>query len=255
MPSAFPGINPHLEQEDVWHDFHERFIPAAAEALLPQVLPDYIVKIDQHAYIHELPASERRFVGRPDIAIGNQRGASAEGDLATTVADAPVYGQIPLAVDVEKQSYLEIRDRFSRELVTVIELLSPSNKAADREQYLGKREQFLRSSVHFIELDLLRGGLRLPVEGLPGCDYYAMVSRATERPRVGLWPIQLSDSLPPIPVPLRHGHVDATLDLQQILNRVFDAAGYQFYVYANGPQPPLSPEQTEWSRSFISRSL
>ena len=26
MPSPFPGMNPYLEQDDAWHDFHERFI-------------------------------------------------------------------------------------------------------------------------------------------------------------------------------------------------------------------------------------
>ena len=23
MPSPFPGMNPYLEQDDVWHDFHK----------------------------------------------------------------------------------------------------------------------------------------------------------------------------------------------------------------------------------------
>jgi hypothetical protein len=41
MPSPFPGMNPYLEQDDVWHDFHERFLPAAAEAIGVQVQPDY----------------------------------------------------------------------------------------------------------------------------------------------------------------------------------------------------------------------
>lgn len=46
MPSPFPGMNPYLEQDDAWHDFHERLMPALAEALLPQVRPRYIVKLD-----------------------------------------------------------------------------------------------------------------------------------------------------------------------------------------------------------------
>ena len=46
MPSPFPGMNPYLEQEDVWHDFHERFLPAAAEFLMPRVRPKYIVRLD-----------------------------------------------------------------------------------------------------------------------------------------------------------------------------------------------------------------
>lgn len=42
---------------------------------------------------------------------------------------------------VERQSFLEIRDRAGRKLVTAVELLSPSNKrpGSDRQQYLHKR--------------------------------------------------------------------------------------------------------------------
>lgn len=251
MPSPFPGMNPYIEQEEVWHDFHERFMPAAAEFLLPQVRPNYIVKLDEHAYIHELPMEERRLLGRPDVAVVHGRDAASSHPAGSAV-EAPVYGIVPLAVDVERQTFIEIRDRASRELVTVIELLSPSNKLSDREQYLGKREGFLRSNVHLVEIDLLRGGPRMPVDGLPPCDYYTMVSRAGERPRAGLWPISLRESLPTLPIPLRAPDADARLDLQQIVHRVYDAAGYHDYIYAVAPAPALSAEDAAWARQFVS---
>ena len=50
MSSPFPGMNPFLEQDDVWHDFHEKIIPMIAERLVVQVRPEYIVKIDEHIY-------------------------------------------------------------------------------------------------------------------------------------------------------------------------------------------------------------
>jgi hypothetical protein len=53
MPSPFPGMDPYLEQETIWHDFHERFLPAAAAFLAAQVLPRYIVLIDEHIYLHD----------------------------------------------------------------------------------------------------------------------------------------------------------------------------------------------------------
>ena len=90
-------------------------------------------------------------------------------------------------VDTETEAFLEIRDRDGHELITVVELLSPANKYAgpDREQYLAKRAELLPSAVHVIELDLLRGGPRLPVEGLPACDYCVLISRAENRPDPG----------------------------------------------------------------------
>jgi len=254
MSSPFPGMDPYLENEEVWHDFHERFIPALAEALGPQVRPNYIVKIDEHAYIHELPSDQRRLIGRPDLLVS---GSSTPAKTAGATAEAPIYGQLPLAVDVERQPYIEIRDRATREIVTVVEILSPSNKCvgADRDQYLGKREQFLRSTASFVEIDLLRGNPRLPVEGLPPCDYYAMVSRPEDRPRVELWPMNLRDPLKPVPIPLRAGDADATLDLQQVLGRVHDAACYQDYIYQNAPQPPLSADDARWVARLAAEAI
>jgi hypothetical protein len=243
MPSPFPGMNPYLEQEDVWHDFHERFLPHVAEWLVPQVRPAYIVKLDEHIYIHELPAEERRFLGRADDSVTDS-GAPPMSRPTADVLQAPAYGRVPPGIDVERHAFIEIHDRRSRELVTVVELLSPSNKraGADREQYLAKRWQLVTSPVHLVEIDLLRGGPRLPLEDLPECDYYVLVSRAEDRPRVGLWPLRLRDRLPVVPVPLRAPTPDARIDLQEVLNRLYDAAGYQDYIYTGTPQPPLHPQ-------------
>jgi hypothetical protein len=165
----------------------------------------------------------------------------------------PAYATVPAAIDVEQDAYLEIRDGDTRELVTVIELLSPSNKmhGADREQYLAKRLEVLNSTAHFVEFDLLWGGPRLPLKDLPDCDYYAMVSRAEERPRAGVWPILLPDPLPEIPIPLRAGDADARLDLRKVLDRVYDAAGYGDYIYTGMPKPPLKPQDVAWARQFL----
>jgi hypothetical protein len=253
MPSPFPGMNPYLEQEEIWHDFHQSFIPLLREALAPQVRPKYIVKLEEHLYIHELPASQRYLLGRADLAVVPSSSASGSSAPTATLA-APTSTLLPTAVDLERQSYLEIRDRRSRELITVLELLSPTNKkpGPDREQYLAKRRHLLHSPVHLVEIDLLRGGPRLPFEQeLPACDYYVLVSRAEERPRAGLWPVRLEERLPVIPVPLRSPDADARLDLQELLHRLYDAAGYEDYLYTGSPQPPLTPEQQAWARQFL----
>jgi hypothetical protein len=252
MPSPFPGMNPYLEQDDVWQDFHQSYIPLLRELLAEQVRPGYSVKVEEYLFIHELSAEERQFVGRADVSVA-RTSSSAGVRSGVGTADAPVYGRLPPAVDVERHSYLEIRDRRNRELVTVLELLSPSNKrlGPDREQYLGKRRQLINSSVHLIEIDLLRGGPRLPLEDLPDCDYYAFVARMEERPRVGVWPVRLRDPLPTIPVPLRAPDPDARLDLQAALHRLYDAAVYENTIYTGNPQPPLHPEDAAWARQFV----
>ena len=245
-------MNPYLEQEEVWHDFHERFIPHIAEALLPQVRPNYIVKLDEHAYIHELPANERRLLGRADVAVATLGDALRAPNL---FPPPPMrrhtrwcrWRSMLSDTVMSRSAIARLRD-----LVTIIELLSPSNKrpGGDREQYLAKRDAFLASGVHFVELDLLRGGPRLPVEPLPPCDYYAMVSRSEERPRVGVWPISLRDPLPTIPVPLRSPDSDVRLDLQQLVHEVYEKAGYEDYIYGSEPQPPLIAEDRAWRPAF-----
>lgn len=254
MPSPFPGMNPYLEQEDAWHNYHEQLCTACLEALVPQVRPKYIVKLDEHLFIHELAADQRQLIGRADVAIKFQAPAPAVGAMAGVV-QAPAYGRVPLAVDIERQSFVQILDRQSRRVVTAIELLSPSNKyaGADRDQYLTKRQHLLTSRVHLVEIDLLRGGPRLPVEDLPPCAYYVMVSRVEDRPRVALWPIGLREPLPLVPIPLSDADPPAFLDLQALLHRLYDAAGYEDYIYTGAPQPALAAEDAAWAQHILAR--
>jgi hypothetical protein len=248
-------MNPFLEHPDVWHDFHYRFIVAAADALTPQLRPNYIVKIDSNIYLHELPDQPRQLVGRGDANILHDAGGRAGSPVSSAaLAEAPVIGRIDLAVDEERLSYLEIVDREEREVVAVLEVLSPTNKSSgpDREQYLGKRRRLLRSAAHFVEIDLLRAGPRMPVEEPPQCDYLILVSRAENRPAVQLWPLTLRQSLPTIPVPLRDEQ-EAKLDLQAALHRVYDSAGYADYIYKKNPQPALRPDDAQWAATCIGK--
>lgn len=253
MPSPFPGMNPWLEQDDVWQDFHQALIPVLREMLAELVRPKYLVKIDEHLYLHELPEGERALLGRGDVSVAGPRRAEGDAGQSASIA-APAYGRLPVVADVERQSYLEIRDRKSRDLVTVIEVLSPTNKraGADRELFLAKRRQLMQSPAHYVELDLLRGGPRMPVDELPKCDYYALVSSSQDRPRVGIWPILLRNPLPTVPIPLRDPDPPVHVDLQEALHRVYDAAGYEDYIYGSRPQPPLGEADDEWGRGIVS---
>lgn len=247
MPSPFPGMNPYFEQEAVFHDFHQTFVPMMREHLVEQVRPGYLIKLEEYLFIHELPAESRRVLGAADLAISARKppASAVSGGAATAI---PVRRRLQLATETERHSYLEVRDRERMKLITVIELLSPSNKksGADREQYLAKREDLFRSGVHLVEIDLLRGWPRMPVEDLPACDYCIMVRRAEERPEVEVWPTVIRDRLPPIPVPLGPSDSPATLDLQAVLHRTYDSGGYEDYIYRGAPQPPLRPQDVEW---------
>src|SRR5207248_10336320 len=81
------------------------------------------------------------------------------------------------------QVTVEIRDTANRQLVTAIEVLSPTNKRGDgRMEYITRRQRFLLSSAHLMEIDLLRTGQRVPMrDPLPPAAYFVLLNRAERR--------------------------------------------------------------------------
>ncbi len=255
MPSPFPGMNPWLEQDALWHDFHQSFLSGLRDAIADEVSPRYYVALEEHVYIHEPPEPVARFLGRPDLAIVATRDPGR--GASTAVMEAPVYTVLSEPMDVVRESFIEIRDTENEYLVTVLELLSPSNKQAgyDRDAYVAKRRQYLHSDVNFVEIDLLRGGPRMPIEELSPCDYYVLVKRASERTRAGVWPIRLRDGLPSILIPLRSPDPDARLDLQSVLHTVYDRAGYRHRIYRGTPKPKLVADDAQWADAILKEHL
>ena len=257
MPSPFPGMDPYLEQDVIWHDFHERYLPAVAAYLSHQVLPQYIVLIDEHVYLYDVETDAHRPVGRPDLAVASNSGrfAGEARGVSVGIIDAPVHVRVP-EMDEERESFLTVRDRFSREIITVVELLSPTNKrpGENRRRYLAKRADILTGTAHLVEIDLLRCGKPMPADDRPECDYSVLVSRAGERPRAGFWPIGLRDPLPVVPIPLRVDAPDAQLDLRAVIDRVYDEAGYNYFLYEHPPDPPLTGTDAEWADGLRTRA-
>ena len=252
MPSPFPGMNPWVEQDGLWLDFHVAFVPELRRQLARQVLPKYIVLMEEQIYIHELPSSPARSI-RPDVSVIRPEGGPGHQDAVGVVElEAPAHPRLP-AEDIERHPFLEVRDRQGRELVAVIELLSPSNKrrGEGRGKYLEKRRSLFKSTAHLIEIDLLRDFDPMPLEGRPECSYSVLVSRAERRPVVDFWPIDVRDRLPVIPIPLRAPDSEARVDVQEVLDRVYDDAGYAHFIYEGTPAPPLSTEDAEWARQFL----
>lgn len=253
MPSPFPGMNPYFEQSAHWQDFHTEFLSVLRRELAPRVAPKYIVQLEEHIYIHDLPPEPRRSAGRADLAVTEVKAASS-GQPAVDLLEAPAEVHLP-AQDVERTPFLEIRDRRGRTLITVIELLSPSNKRAgeDREQYLAKRRELLRGPAHLVEIDLLRGWTPMPAEDRPECDYSVLVSRAESRSPAGFWPNRLRDRLPVILIPLRAPGEGCRVDLQEVLHHTYDGPGYEHFIYAGTPEPPLTAQDAEWAAQFVPR--
>ena len=201
MPSPFPGMNPYFEQPDRWPGFQLEFIAQLRRKLAAQAPADYVIDVEEHIYIQELPEGPRDRRGQADVSVSRPEPVpGGEPALAVLEAEAPVEVDLELpGLDVERIPFLVIRDGRGWDLVTVIELLSPTNKGRHRGEYLAKRHMLLGSSTHLVEVDLLRGGEAMPPPRRT--DYSVMVSRVERRPRVQIWPFGLRQSLPLVPHP------------------------------------------------------
>ena len=260
MPSPFPGMDPYLEDPGLWPDFHHRFISIASDLIAEQIRPKYFVRIEERVYVSEEDDSGRSMIV-PDVQITAwPRGRMGSANTAVGVA-AVVEMSEPLVVDVVfeddiREARIEIVDREGRAVVTVIELLSPSNKlhgSRGRTSYVVKRAQVLNSPTHWVEFDLLRAGVGFGARPLTkDCEYFAQVARADRRPKGMIWPIRLDERLPVVAIPLKAGDPDVPLDLQAVLATAYDRAGYDLTVdYRREPSPTLSPEWAGWSDRLL----
>ena len=95
---------------------------------------------------------------------------------------------------------MKIKETKTDRVVTVIELLSPTNKkrGEDRDDYLTKRNLYFAEQINLVEFDFLRGGTRMPMgrPTPPQADYFAFVCRSLEFPKTGVWPISLATPFP-----------------------------------------------------------
>ena len=249
MPSPFPGMDPWLERGDLWPDVHNRLIAALGDVLGPRLRPRYFVALEERVYVEE--AQGLALVGRPDLAVVGA-GRIAGGD--TKSAAAVVEVELPMT-DRLRETYLEIRSASEGEVVTVLEVLSPANKRAGegRRLYLQKRSAVLATLTNLVEIDLLRSGERMPVVGEPpSSDYAILVSRSWQRPRAHLLPFSVRDALPPLPVPLRKGEDEPTVDLGEVLRALYDRASYDLRVdYRRAPDPPLGAADSVWAEARL----
>ena len=144
-------------------------------------------------------------------------------------------------MDRERLSYVEIRDRRDRELVTVVELLSPANKHPGPIASNTWPSGWSCSTGRFIWSRSIccAGALPCRQPAGPTARYSVLVSRAERRLDAEFWPISLRERLPLIPIPVRAPDADARLDLQEVLHRIYDDAGYADYIYEGAPRPRL----------------
>ena len=236
MPSRFPGMDPYLEAGDIWLDFQARLAFAISDKLNQSLPRPCYARLEMR------------------LEAGNVEEA---GRLAGFIPD-----------ELLRHHLVEIRDATSgHKLVTLIEILSPSNKrpGPDREAYLRRQREVLESDVSLVEIDLLRAGERALVDPriavtldqlTPPPDYLVLVSRAWDRVgtvALSVYPCALREWLPCIGVPVKQGEAELPLDLQYLVNRTYDSGPYRRGAidYSRPPAPPVSAEDADWAEALV----
>ena len=257
MPSPFPGMDPYLEDPELWPDVHSTLINEIRNALNPALRPRYVARIELRVYISDQDDPGRDF-RVPDVRIEKRprRKGATKAQKSEGVAVAEPL-TIPFLTDEEvEEARLEIRHVESKALVTVLEILSPANKirgSAGRRSFLDKRREILASDVHWIEIDLLRAGTpTLARLTRADCDYRIVVARCDECTHGKFWPVSVRQALPVIGIPLRGKDPDVPLDLSAVFRAGYDNAGYDVSIdYRRDPPAPLSREDAAWAAKLL----
>ncbi|MBD0261558.1 MAG: DUF4058 family protein [Tolypothrix sp. Co-bin9] len=248
--SPFPGMNPYLENPLFWSEIHNLLIAAIFRRLNPQLRPKYRVAIEKRVY--QTIDEDSLLVGVADVAVQSIQKMPLPEPTSIAVA-SPVVEAVTVDVtmpETVKETYLEVRDVATQEVVTVIEILSPKNKrpGEGRNAYVKKRLQVLGSYTNLVEVDLLPDGK--PIQLLQNniqTDYRILVSRASKRPKADLYAFNLPNPIPSFPLPLREGDTEPLLEIQTLISELYNEGNYDLVIdYAQEPVPAMSVKSLAW---------
>ncbi len=268
MKSPFPGMDPYIEACGLWEGFHNRLIHKIDEALAPILPRGYTIDTATRSYVVLMETEGKdEYLAKPDVTITEpapgkktrkKKGGVAVAEPREAAESVPMQAFI---AEKFEETFVEIYAELEeRVLVTCIEVLSPSNKRKGTEgwkEYERQRQAMLLGRANFIELDLLRGGHKMPMlTPWPDCPYTLLVCRSFNAPYCRVWKGHFQRRLPVIPVPLLYPEPDLTLDLQPLLDSIYALGRYDERIdYSRPLTPTLPDEEAAWVRDVLKGRL
>jgi hypothetical protein len=259
-------MDPFLETNPIFQELHTQMLAEMQALLQPQLRPRYVARLERHLSEgsvwdapHAAISLERK---EPDLTIVSRSGGRKHTGSVAMLAQPAASAAEELDADElelrkQRRIVIYVQDR-PRLAVAGIELLSPGNKqpgAVAQARYLEKRASALHGGLHWIEIDLLRGGVRppLPVPVPESTDYLSYVAQATPTGwshLVYAW--TLREPLPTLPIPLL-GADQAQLDLGRCFAVAYDriAADDEVDYGAGPPPPPLPKSEMTWIAQLL----
>jgi hypothetical protein len=214
-------MDPFLEDPGIWPAFHQQMIAVLHADLTSKMSGPFLTRI-----------RERRY--------------AAESTLS------------PPGVGVERrEEYIEICGKNDGPLVTLVDMVSPANKTtgAGRLAYLHTRRQAQAWKANWAEIDLVLPGqptTDYPREELPDWDYAVTITRITQPGNYEIYPTTLDKELPRIRLPLTATDQDLVLDLQRLVERVYEQGEFAARI---GYRNEIAPGLNEGSRRRFRKLL
>jgi hypothetical protein len=82
--------------------------------------------------------------------------------------------------------------------------------------------------------------------------YRILVSRSNSRPKAELYPFELTEPIPIFSLPLRQGDTEPLLDLQALIQELYNRAGLDMAIdYTRKPIPELSEADEIWADNLL----
>jgi hypothetical protein len=247
--NPFPGMNPFLER--YWSDVHTKLIAYIPDAIAEDLPPDLNARSEERVTMHEPGGDQTQL--RADVAVveswkqGVRPQWKPESGTDAAVATEP---QI-ISLTEETERWIEITDKHGH-LITVVEVLIPSNKTSASAAYIARRDMYLNAKVNLVEIDLLRTGQHVLAASTDhfsrpvGSHYISCVSRMTYPQRREVYVTALRDPLPTLRIPSRATDSDVILALQPLVDRCYRMGAYWNVDQTNVPAPALAEEEATW---------
>jgi hypothetical protein len=256
-------MDPYIEACGLWADFHHDLISEIKYALAAAAPERYLVRSGERSYVvlvEEEGKTSRGFV--PDITVTTERSKKRSRGRGATVLAKPLLPAEPVVMrafveEEHREAFVEIYEATpERRLVTCIEVLSPSNKRPATpgwDLYFRKRQSLLLGEASLVEIDLLRGGKRMPMlDPWPDSPYTILVARARKYDLCQVWPVYFQVPVPSVPVPLAKPDPDIPLNLQTMIDSIYQRSRYERSIdYMKPLSPPLSDAETAWLEKHV----
>jgi len=258
MKSPFPGMDPYIEACGLWGDFHSHLIEGICDRLAQTVPVKYVVRTGERSYVVLVESEGKKtYPFFPDVSVTTPRGRTKTAKKGGTALAEPASQTEPLTMrafvqEEHREAFIEIYETSpEHRLVTAVEVLSPSNKHSGSEGwdlYQRKRQSLLLSDVNLVEIDLLRGGQRMPMlDPWPDSPFTLLVARAKKFQLCRVWPAHFQRPLPTLLVPLAKPDPDIPVGLQAMIDAIYQRFRYERSVdYSKPLLPPLGSKEAAW---------